>query len=426
MAVRTTPVPAHFAFRKASIFPQHGPYALAGFTHRMSAHNQLGVGDIFARVLWLSTNGQNLLFITLDTLYFPAQVRDAALGILRSHGVFEQNVVFNASHTHSAPSVAVASLGAINNHYLQFLQDTVCALLTSAAQALAPCILTAGWANVPGLCINRRRLGLDMRSAFLKRRVLMLPNPSGWVNDRAWVLRIASPSNALLGLVFSLACHPVFNINRNISSDFPGAVVERLERDLGCFGVFLQGFSAEVRPNFTTRWPAHPVLLLKALFNGPVFPRYCAAHFQTFVNRLVTALKEALGSASIPFGETVITRRLEYSLASRTGVQTRSFPMLLWRVGECVLLSLPAEVAAGYDCRLAAAAHPLHFIGLGLGADPVGYLPTAVQVREGGYEVECAANYGWDGPLDGDTLRGLEDYLVSAVKDVCQHTNAYA
>ena len=101
------------------------PYAgsLAGFNVRSESGEALGPDKLFLDIALFSINSVNVAFICFDTLYFPKKLASFLRGHLFDYfNIVKENVVFSATHTHSAPNVSWEYVDAIDEEYLKLVE----------------------------------------------------------------------------------------------------------------------------------------------------------------------------------------------------------------------------------------------------------------------------------------------------------------
>jgi hypothetical protein len=256
--------------------------------------------------------------------------------------------------------------------------------------------------------INRRRAWpfptFGRTYGFKWRSVVFSPNPSGPKDEEATVALLRKTDDGEpLAVLWHYACHPTAVVPTDvISADYPGAVRAMLRQRFGNITcVFAQGFCGDVRPNIT---PGPRKLglrrrltqLLRIVASGNLFPDLTADDWAAWSESLAaavgaivngkpvtTVLPESLsvGSASIPLDRFFAGSCPDKLLTAR-----------ILRLGDALeIVALSAEVTVPWQ-RILDAAVPRTLARLrlytGYLGSVYGYLPTATQVAEGGYEVE--------------------------------------
>jgi hypothetical protein len=219
-----------------------------------------------------------------------------------------------------------------------------------------------------------------------------------------------------------------------ISSDFPGAVRRALRArfgDIAC--VFAQGFCGDISPK---RRPStgKPGLrerlrrMVRKAMSGPTFPAVAAEEWTRWSENLAARVVEiavgpsekktspeklAVGSASIPLGDFFDGAAPDKPLTAQA-----------LRLGDAFeLIALSAEATVEWqDIFNQAVPVPLGRIRLYAGylGALFGYLPTPIQIEQGGYEVEGFQSlFGLSGKFDAEKITPVViDCVKRAVADL--------
>lgn len=151
------------------------------------------------------------------------------------------------SHTHASGLPGLERLGLPGGNlipaYLDLLATRVAEAVTEARAAVRPVALVFGRGTCP-LAAHR-----DFWDEASKQFVCGF-NPDGKVDETVLVTRVVGADNRTVATLVNYACHPTTLAWENtlISPDFPGAMVEVVEKATGAPCVFLQGASGEVGP----------------------------------------------------------------------------------------------------------------------------------------------------------------------------------
>ena len=201
-------------------------------------------------------DGSRVVLVALDLVGFEAEmIAPIAARLEREHGLRRDQVLFNASHTHTGPLVEHvrrpievmydldAAQKATIRRYTAELQDRVVEAVATAIAALAPARLSLHRGSA-GFAVSRRLLTDD--------GVRMGPNPAGEADHSVTVLRIADLGDVTRGVLFSYACHPTTlgSDVRELTGDYPGFARMELEASYpGAAALFLQGCGADCCPS---------------------------------------------------------------------------------------------------------------------------------------------------------------------------------
>ncbi len=388
---------------------------LSGFRGR-STNKRKGLGRLNASVLWLKyvEKHADKIYISIDTLYIPLEISNPVYEYLsKNYQLFPCQIVFNASHTHSAPALEKSFTinEYVDSDYVEYVLDKLLGLFGS--------IHLTDFANVDiclkqipvpsSLTISRRKVGFDIRSFYLKRKTIMLPNSNKKIDDKIRLIIIRDEQRKVDVVLYNFSCHPVFDDGEQVSSDFIGVVNKYLAEKEGIHGMFLQGFLGDIRPNFTTRnfLEVNFINKTKILMNGLVFKPFVKSEFDAFcsqIGEVVTeSCREIMESNTVANSGSVTQK--EYPLVSDSGKVMKKLIVKMHLIDHALLISMPAEVTSSYYVELAKLFPRLLIIPLAVADGILGYLPFYKEALEGGYEVNSAANYGWDSKISYNSLK---------------------
>jgi len=141
-------------------------------------------------------------------------------------------ICVNFSHSHNAPTAGlILGAGKQDWIYLESAADAAAAAVAAAWQARQPARLWFGTSQLEGMTFNRTR-------------------ENGPVDTLVSVLRADSAAGRPMAVAvnFHSHCTAHMEVDLNaVSRDWPGEVVDALERELpGCMGVYLQGTCGDV------------------------------------------------------------------------------------------------------------------------------------------------------------------------------------
>ena len=359
---------------------------------------------LFARVLVLKDAKTSLAIVSADLIVFasPKVVAEAK----RLWGV--DHVILCATHTHAAmaprglfiqppaapdwtrnpngPSTTVNWLKLSDDPWYAATETKVVVAIGRAMQSLFPARFAAGKGPYESayMAHNRRDVRPD--------RVLPLwenPNrrPTQPVDPTVGVLRVEDLSGKPRAFAVHYACHPVALMGAGVvSRDFPGAMVDHIEQELGsdCMAMFLQGASGDLDPyDLSGLRGENRFNIVKQ--NGISLGKAAL--------QLATNLKARPGSAqpAIQVKESLLT------IPHRHGTQRTEVGLLTVVIQrDLALVAIPGEPFIQHQLDLTAKSPVPNAFILGLAYHGKGtpftvYIPTVKAVKEGGYgAAECS------------------------------------
>jgi hypothetical protein len=229
---------------KVDITPQK-PLALAGFAHRQGYFEAV-VRPLNARILFFRQGGVgSALIISADLLWWGTERMEGLRHKLRERwGFLDAQMVFHATHNHSGPQTSemyTPSLGKPDIAYITYLEKCILDGVAQAALVLEPVTVERGSGRCD-LSVHRRKM--------VDGTIRMAPNLEGPVDPEVSVIRLAVSGGRTKALLVHYACHPTTTGDNSVSSEFPGFAMERIEEQLGreAVSAYLQGCCADVRP----------------------------------------------------------------------------------------------------------------------------------------------------------------------------------
>ena len=410
--------------------PRDRPVRLAGYPARKDPVSTI-LDPIEISAVLLESSGRRCLIIGFDLMIVGSELQNLILAKLQRMGFSPGEVVLLASHTHYAPATdqACRRLGEPDTEFVNDAAGAAEKLVRRIQQERPSEVSLSVLQGELDHSIHRRRYWpfptLGRTYGFRLTSVSLAPNPSGPRDETATVVLLRRVDDGrVLGVVWHYTCHPTAVVPATaISSDYPGAVRRALRQRFGevpC--VFAQGFCGDIRPNI----PPSPEKsgfadrlrrLVRTVASGPTFREPSAAGWASWSRGLAAAVSRIAqgspvrtlapnslqtGSSSIPLSDffegSTPAKRLSAQVV-RLG-------------GELEIVALSAEVNVEWkpilETAVPAPSDRLRLYVGYLGA-LYGYLPTAAQIAEGGYEVE-----GFQ-PLFGMAGRFRPDQINPAV-----------
>jgi hypothetical protein len=216
-----------------------------------------------------------------------------------------------------------------------------------------------------------------------------------------------------------------------ISADYPGAVRRALRERFGeipC--VFAQGFCGDIRPNIKTsaRWRTRLRQMIRMIASGPLFAPPSAEEWTRWSRSLAAGICDiARGEPVTTFSPASLqTGSARIALGEFFGGSTpdKMLAAQVMRIGEELeIVALSAEPSVEWQRALDEAipvpsGRTRLYAGY-LGA-LFGYLPTAAQIPQGGYEVEgFQPLFGLSGHFKQDRIRpAIAGCVTDAFEDL--------
>ena len=365
------------------------PAKLAG--HEMRRGLAEGVATpLYLRVLALSDGETSILIGVIDALWWPPEASDDIRARVAAElGLEPHFVVLHATHTHSSCQLSTAFAPTLGEFDPQFLELAVTSLIQGGRQALdelRPCTAHAG--------MTHTRIGTYRRS-LRDGSIVMQPDISVPIDDRLRVVQLRA-GNEVIATVVHYACHPTTTSEMRISADFPGILTSQLDESEGGTSLMLQGCAGDVR--VATLNPEQDTFI-----PGD------ADDVIGFGTQLAEATRDALQQATelTPSRLEAALSQVPVTLASGTDKPLRIIRLRL--AEQWLWIGMACEPVGRYQQVAPAAWISGYTNGM------IGYLTTAQQLREGGYEpLASLPHFGLDSPFAEET----EALVVDALTDL--------
>ncbi len=346
------------------------------------------VQELYAKALALEDEkGNKLVFVTLDLIGVPQLLRrEVAQQAEKKYGLPPSNLVMNASHTHSGPSLRTAPLTDADKDnpkakdawdYTQKLQGDLVSLVGKALSEMQPARLTWNKARC-GFAMNRRR---DYTLPAGHPDTNKAPNPNGPVDHEVPALRIEALDGTLRATLFGYACHNTSLGFYNWCGDYAGFAQEYLqEHRTGFTALFLMGCGGDQNP-YPRRSDVVP---------GVTDLELAMQHGRSLSNAVEMALVVNPRPVNGPIRAAYEEIKLSYAKAGRAD---HDYPVQVIKIGnDLTFITLGSEVVVDYSLRF-----KREFAGAagvwvaGYSNDYTGYVPSLRVLKEGGYEAAA----GW-------------------------------
>ncbi len=384
-----------------SVITPSRPMWMAGYAARKRP-SRGKVQDLFAKALVLEDReGNRVAICTLDLIGFSREFRGkVARQLQERYGIAPQNFLLSASHTHCGPELRTskAALGQWSEKrlrqtlaYRAWLREKICETVGKALRNLEPVRLRYTHARA-GFAMNRR--------LKTERGFIIAPNPDGPVDHDVPVLRVDTPEGNLKAVLFSYACHNTTLSFYKFCGDYAGYAQQYVqEAHPEAVALFMSGCAGDQNP-----YPRRKLRLAKQ--HGRSLANAVEAALLAPGREVRGPLRTVLKQFEIPFGPPPSKEELTEQLSSqnpyqrkrasvlleeleRKGRLAESYPYLVQAMQfgkDLTLLALAGEVVVEYSLALKTEFSGAPLWVVAYTNDVFGYVPTAKQLEEGGYE----------------------------------------
>jgi len=364
--------------------------------------------SLFARVLVLKDENVSIAIVSVDLIVFSSQkvISEAKA----KWGV--DHVILSATHTHAgmaprgliikppaapdwtrsgkAPAETVDWPGLSADPWYAATEEKIVAAIGKAMQNLFAARLVAGKGPFESAYMaHNRRLVRDGRVSALWENPDRRPTQP--IDPTVGVIRVDDISGKPRAFAVHYACHPVALMGAGaISRDFPGAMVDYVEQELGddCLAMFLQGAQGDIDP-----YDLHN-LRGENRFN---IARQAGISLGKGALRVAAELKGSGLSPKQTDKPSIAIKESLLTIPNRNGSQTTDVGLLTVIFNQSLaLIAIPGEPFIQHQLDLTQKSPIANTFILGLayhgrGTPFVVYIPTVQAVREGGYgATECS------------------------------------
>jgi len=395
---------------KSIITPKIGT-CLYGYVphHRSeSVHDQLSV-----TALALSDGEKTALVMTAEIGNLQTELSDETRAAISARcGVPFENVLISCTHTHSAPNLAgTDGWGEVDREYFDefFLPGAI-----SAAKNAVESLVCAEYA----VGVTESRVGINRREQRIDGSIALGQNPHGCFDPYMTVIsfREKATKKGILNLVH-YSCHgTAAGLNREITRDWSGILIDRLEEDTGTLTAYYNGACGDVGPRLTNGGTTGDIRHVESLGGAAALDAmraykalggYREAKLDIFPGELslpyqkLPSLETALaGAAKYEHPETLNNLgRLDYAHWVEVAEHLKAgkcpekapfvLPQTLISLGDVLFVPYPYELFSEIAMRLREYSPFPHTLVLTNANGTLGYLPSEDQLCRGGYEVEC-------------------------------------
>lgn len=404
---------------KVCITPEK-PVRLSGFGFRTEPYEAVR-DNIYVRVFDLREGEEQAVLIYGDLLWWnPAFVERMRDEIENRLAIAGDRLLFVASHNHSGPGTGdtfVSLLETADEEYLEFLAKQIMAALCQAEENLEEIRIACGFTDC-GLNVYRR--------VKADGGIKMMPNYEVEPDRRLTVYGCYRKDGTLKGRIVHYPCHANLSKDNELHPDYPGYALEQMDQEHpGSISLFLQGCTADMRPNCVL---------------GNQFRKARAEEVKAFASMLCSCV-EAAARKEIPMedGMHLSCRSVRLPVKQELSVQDVENKLLdereevrqwaqkvlekdfrNYEILELSVLTLGGQLWYFFNAEMsmyyAAAARAWRpgAICTGYTNGMIGYVSTAKQIREGGYEpCDSAIWFAVAGTFEEDA----EQLICSAIEE---------
>lgn len=229
---------------KRTITPEM-PVPLAGFASRNGKKCEGVKEDIWVRVLRVHQGDKHVILIHGDLIWWdPRVIQSWRKIICERTGYPQSHIIFTATHNHSGPASGysfVPELGKADSSYIEFLKNQV-----------LDAVEESGRNRTPVICKVRK--GICDLNVYRRKRtengIQMQPNYQEQPDNVLTMITFEDSEGEWKAFGIHYSCHATLCGENMVFTDYPGLSVKMLEENYpNAMGFFWQGCAADLRPN---------------------------------------------------------------------------------------------------------------------------------------------------------------------------------
>jgi len=320
------------------------------------------------------------------------------------------NIILAAIHTHSGPNTAGSvGWGEINTDYLD--KVFIPGILKSARDAKA----NAEPVKV-GMAQGLSYVGINRRQILVTNRVYFGQNPWGVFDPRMTVISFKNGEGKVIGNIIHYGCRcTAAGKNTEISRDWAGPMIDKLEKISGGITAFFNGPEGDVGPRMpdVNRTEGYRTVKDAIEIGGIAASDAVRIYGDIKVWRDV-CLEAAEGTLKLPLKPRLSREKAAeiYESIPETAInvsgqkrafaksvmdswdngyeeqKTRDFSQSIIRIGDAAFTSYCFELFSEIGMRIDQASDIPYVLGLSNTNGTNGYFPTEDQICRGGYEID--------------------------------------
>lgn len=392
--------------------------------------------DLTVNAVAMGAGKPTAVLVSIDVAVVADELVDEiSTKISEQTDISKKDIIICAIHTHSGPA-NTSCWGEVNNTYNDdiLIPMTLEAVKEAVANAV-PAVMGVGVTNSDA-GVNRRELTKD-------GEVVLGQNPYGIYDPEMTVLAFKSPEGKpIVNLIHYGAHATAAGEGPEITRDWPGYMVDSMEKLTSAMTVFINGAEGDVGPRLsngktTGGKPDGDIMMacevgsLAALDAARAYKsikEYREVSFDTFSDEIKLPYRtlpplEELRRERDAMGDpdklievdavkyAYLTDKIEMLENGVEPQQYHKMRQVLFAFNSVVLVPFAFEMFSEITLRLKSYSPFKHTLGLSNANGRNGYLPSRDQLCRGGYEVEMFYYYANAGLADNTDDNIINEYL---------------
>ncbi len=324
------------------------------------------------------------------------------------HNIPFENIIIAATHTHSGPNIT----GGVGwgdtdfDYYNNIFKPAIIKAVDTAVSNAEP-VLVAAAVGESYVGINRRELTDDNKITFGQ-------SPWGVHNPKMTLISFKNMEGRVVGNIISYGCHGTSaGRNTEITRDWSGIMVDRMETESGAFTMYINGAEGDVGPRLSNGKTCGDISLMNEL--GGIAATDAVRAYKTIKDYRKVNFSAVTDVIKLPYKEMPTVEELKEQIAAMGDpekfwpFQKLKYSTLLKRIeavekgdietdmviqqvvfafNGAVIVPFGFEVFSEIFLRLKCYSPFAYTLGISNANAANAYLPSLDQIPRGGYEVE--------------------------------------
>ena len=365
--------------------------------------------DLTVTALVMKSEDTSVLMISFSVcLIHDDLVREISEKAGAAAGVSCEHVVVSTTHTHSGPRTAYfpqfTNFGDLDRDYCDIILVPKCVeAAETAASSLVPVTIGVG--------VTESKVGINRRQLLKDGNVILGQNPWDPYDSTMTVISFKNVETMepVVNIVHVGAHCTAAGINHEVTRDWAGVMVDRLEAESGAVTMFLNGTLGDVAPRManggSTGDLKHAMEVgglagidavrayknIRTFYNEPLQVS-CGELSVPYKPAIpvddVHALLDLFGADEWSFKKASLSALADMYKNDEPGPDKWNVKQVIVRLGPVVFVPYPFEVSSEIGLRMRVYSPFVHTLSLSCTNGSHSYLPTQSQICRGGYEIE--------------------------------------
>ena len=393
--------PLRAGWAKANITPDH-PTATGGYGERRGKKWRVVSDSLYARVIMLDNGSTRVAVVALDLLITPPTVVEQLKNRLPEVGLTWANMYMGAIHSHNsaggwAPGlVGTLIAGEYEEGIVTHITDGILTAIRAAQTNMAPVQIGYGQTDATDLIKSR----------------ISFSGPTQPLDGAVRLLKLEK-EDGTSALITSFSGHATLFEGSNgdyLSRDYPGSLVDRLEKKTATFALFLAGAVGSTAPVATGNTDFQEI-------------RNYAGALALRIERTVPAIQLRTDSTLMLLTLPLDLREPHPRIIGNWRVRPYLFYLLYGdypsdmkalRIGNTALLGTPCDFSGELSAELQPVARRdgLNLMITSFDGGYIGYITPDRYYDRATYETR---DMNWFGPYNGDYFKEMMTGLLSKI-----------